>query len=158
MSANALRKKLDDDRQVSHLEEAMFTEAEDVAEKSTDIMLTRKCSNMEIVNAMIQAQAHRLGAAPRDLVLVSVQGDSMMPALSRGDMVLVDTRLSRVDCCGVYVLQGDGYQEVKRIQPLFDGALRVIHDNKKYQDELVDAAETFMLNVFGRVVWKFCRM
>ncbi len=101
---------------------------------------------------------HNLGVAPRDLALISVKGDSMVPTLSSGDMVLIDTHSGRVENDAVYVLQHEGDLRVKRIQRKMDGTLVVMSDNKQYSDEVLSPPNAALLNVVGRVVWAGRRM
>lgn len=71
---------------------------------------------------------------PSDLSIIGVVGDSMVPALSDGDRVLVDpgdaqTRLRD----GIYVLRMDGALNVKRITIEPKGRrISVTSDNKAY--------------------------
>ena len=102
---------------------------------------------------------HHLGVSPRDIALISVKGDGMVPTLASGDLVMVDTHSGRVEDEAVYVLRhNDGDLRVKRIQRKMDGTLVVKNDNKEYSDEVLGPAEAAMLNVVGRVVWRGCRM
>ncbi len=91
---------------------------------------------------------------PRDfLALISVQGDSMEPTLSNGDLILVDTRTSRVEDGAIYVVQYDDALLVKRLQKKYDGSVVIRSDNTLYEPEILHGDEAINLKIVGRVVW-----
>ena len=97
----------------------------------------------------------RLSANPRQLAIIRVEGDSMVPTLADGDDIMVDAsdaaeRLRD----GIYVLRRDGALLVKR---LACGLARdrqrvaIISDNSAYPAEGdIPVAD---LAIVGRVVW-----
>lgn len=99
-----------------------------------------------------------LGVAQKDLILISVKGDSMEPVLSNEDLILVDMRKNHVEDNAIYVLQLKDALLVKRIQHKLDGSLHVMSDNPRYATEVVTAKWADDLNVLGRVVWSGRRM
>lgn len=94
-----------------------------------------------------------LGADPRALSIIRVEGDSMAPTLDDGDDILVDggdaaARLRD----GIYVLRMDDALMVKRIaRAPGPGRISVISDNPHYRswDDLPMAS----VQLVGRVVW-----
>ena len=94
-----------------------------------------------------------LGADPRALSIIRVEGDSMAPTLNDGDDILVDggdaaPRLRD----GIYVLRMDDALMVKRIaRAPGPGRVSVISDNPHYRswDDLPVSA----VRLVGRVVW-----
>ncbi len=94
-----------------------------------------------------------LGADPRALSIIRVEGDSMAPTLDDGDDILVDggdaaARLRD----GIYVLRMDDVLMVKRIaRAPGPGRISVISDNPHYRswDDLPMAS----VQLIGRVVW-----
>ncbi|MBL0769880.1 S24 family peptidase [Sphingopyxis sp. DHUNG17] len=94
-----------------------------------------------------------LGADPRALSIIRVEGDSMAPTLSDGDDILVDggdaaARLRD----GIYVLRMDDVLMVKRVaRAPGQGRIAVISDNPHYRswDDLPLSA----VQLVGRVVW-----
>ena len=96
-----------------------------------------------------------LGADPRDLYLIEVQGESMEPTLRPGDLILVDHRQGlQVPADGIYVLRKEKTLLVKRLQRLPGRRLRVSSDNPAYEPfelTLDDPGEAPV--VIGRVVW-----
>lgn len=94
-----------------------------------------------------------LGAAPQDLAVLSVKGDSMEGVLNDRDVILIncaDTHAS----AGLYVLRIDGALFVKRLQRLPGGVLQVSSANDAYEPFTVNLAEPHEdFSVIGRVVW-----
>ncbi len=94
-----------------------------------------------------------LGADPRALSIIRVEGDSMAPTLNDGDDILVDggdaaARLRD----GIYVLRMDDVLMVKRVaRAPGPGRISVISDNPQYPSypELSMGA----VQLVGRVVW-----
>ena len=94
-----------------------------------------------------------LGADPRALSIIRVEGDSMAPTLEDGDEILVD----RGDAAarlrdGIYVLRMDDVLMVKRVaRAPGQGRISVISDNPHYRswDDLPMAS----VQLVGRVVW-----
>lgn len=66
-----------------------------------------------------------LGLQVDRLALLDVDGDSMLPTLTHGDMILVDTRKPDSLAPGIYVINLEGRLLVKRLRPLLD--LSLIH-------------------------------
>ncbi|EDY85356.1 prophage MuMc02, peptidase, family S24 [gamma proteobacterium HTCC5015] len=101
-----------------------------------------------------------LKVSPKDLVMIEVDGESMVPTLSPGDVIMLNTLDTGVVRDGIYVLLVDGALLVKRLQSLPGGVLNVISDNQAFptwtmkRDDL--GAET--QRVIGRVVWSGRRM
>jgi phage repressor protein C with HTH and peptisase S24 domain len=92
----------------------------------------------------------RLIAAPRNLMLVEVIGDSMAPTLEDSDLILVDLGEPRFKQDGVYVLRRDTELVVKRLQRRPDGKLIIRSDNPAYETTLVSRES---LGIIGRVIW-----
>ena len=94
-------------------------------------------------------------ASPNDLCLIHVQGDSMIPTLDPGDMLLVDIRhRNSMTIDGIYVLQFDGTLLVKRLQRLLSNIIEITSDNPVYKPmsvKLDDLPSDF--TIVGRVVW-----
>ena len=94
-----------------------------------------------------------LGADPRALSIIRVEGDSMAPTLGDGDDILVDggdaaARLRD----GIYVLRMDDVLMIKRIaRAPGPGRVSVISDNPHYRswDDLPLSA----IRLVGRVIW-----
>ena len=94
-----------------------------------------------------------LGADPRALSIIRVEGDSMAPTLNDGDDILVDggDAVGRLRD-GIYVLRMDDVLMVKRVSRApGQGRISVISDNPHYRswDDLPMAT----VQLVGRVVW-----
>lgn len=95
---------------------------------------------------------------PEHLALIEVHGDSMVPTLKDGDLILVDLRNGKRRNAGVYVIQLDGHLLVKRLNRKLDGSVEVISDNPAYPPEVLGPEAADLLHVIGRVVWSGGRM
>lgn len=93
-----------------------------------------------------------LGMKKEDLALVSVSGDSMVPTLQDGDIVLVDMKnQGRFKSDAIYLINGGDELRIKRIQKKTDGTLIIKSDNKLYDPEVIGNLE--LVRIVGRVVW-----
>jgi phage repressor protein C with HTH and peptisase S24 domain len=89
-----------------------------------------------------------------DLVVLTVDGDSMEPTLRQGDSVLVDMGQQRPgQKDGIYVIRTDGGLQVKRVavNPT-NGRISVISDNKDLYPTFSDI-QPDAIHVIGRVIW-----
>ena len=87
----------------------------------------------------------------RDLVIISVKGDSMEPTLLDDDVVLVDKSKTHMGYEGMFVLRHNDTLLVKRAgMAAKPGRVTLISDNKTYPP--VDAA-LVDLHVVGKVLW-----
>lgn len=85
------------------------------------------------------------------LLAIRVEGDSMEPTLRSGDILLVDSSSRRIHDGQLFVLRDQGSLLIKRLQPALGGRVRVISDNPRYPEQVVDSPE---LDILGRVIWK----
>jgi hypothetical protein len=99
--------------------------------------------------------AAALGRADADFLTLNVEGDSMSPALLHGDLVAIDTQVTRVNVSGIYVLRFDGDLTIKRVTKRSDGSLVISSDNPQYSrgDEVFTREQAATLQVIGRMVW-----
>lgn len=89
-----------------------------------------------------------------DLVVLTVDGDSMEPTLRPGDTVLVDMGQQRPQQKdGIYVIRTDGGLQVKRVasHPV-SGRITVISDNRECYPTFADLSPEEVA-VIGRVLW-----
>lgn len=89
----------------------------------------------------------------RSLSLIVGEGDSMMPTISPGDLVMVDTSKRFLSGDGIYVLNLFGNSLIKRVQVMFDGSVEIVSDNPAYKRQTIRGDELQALSVAGRVVW-----
>lgn len=93
------------------------------------------------------------GAAPSDLSMIRVEGDSMAPTLNDGDDILIDRRACGEQLRdGIYVLRVEDSLLVKRlaIHPL-GKSLTVQSDNPAYPDWPDCGMDD--VHCIGRVIW-----
>lgn len=103
---------------------------------------------------------HELRAAPSDLYLISVDGDSMEPTLRAGDVILIDHRVTPPNREGVYIMRMDGALLVKRLQFRPGGVIDVISDNEAYSPFTIKLSDMAVQDfaILGKVVWSGRRM
>jgi hypothetical protein len=87
------------------------------------------------------------GLPPSDTIAVRVVGDAMEPALSDGQVVLVNMEQRSVD--GVYLVRFGDNVHFRRVQNMTDGSVRLSCDNPAYAAESVPAASRDQLQVIG---------
>ncbi len=89
------------------------------------------------------------------LAVVKVSGDSMLPRLMDGDMLLIDTSDKRPTSGKVYAIATDEELRVKRLHKRTDGSWVISSDNKHdpaYQDEIISYNNFERLRIIGRAV------
>lgn len=99
--------------------------------------------------------AAALGRTDDAYLSLTVEGDSMAPALLHGDLAVIDTKVLRVNVSGIYVLRFDGDLTIKRVTKRSDGSLVISSDNPQYArgDENFTRDQATTLQVIGRMVW-----
>ncbi|MBF0186283.1 MAG: helix-turn-helix transcriptional regulator [Magnetococcales bacterium] len=98
------------------------------------------------------------GIDPERAAIIRVDGDSMEPTLSRGDVILIDRRETSFSRDAIYVFQWDDGLFVKRIQRATNSCFDVISDNPVYDKKTIHPAELDNFRVVGRVMWVGRRM
>lgn len=97
--------------------------------------------------------------SPKNLRVITGYGDSMQPTYYDGDILLVDVGVAelRLDAAYVFSLAGGNPVEreifIKTLQRLPGGAVKVISDNKKYPEYVLDENSRRQMEIIGRVVW-----
>jgi phage repressor protein C with HTH and peptisase S24 domain len=94
-----------------------------------------------------------LGVDAGRLVLITAAGDSMEPTIRAGDLLLIDTGVTRILDDAIYVIARGGELAVKRLQRFFRGAVSIRSDNPAYAEETLAEGEVDQLRVAGRVRW-----
>ncbi|MBY0322525.1 MAG: hypothetical protein K2X72_27650 [Reyranella sp.] len=94
-----------------------------------------------------------LGVNPQNAHVLQIKGDSMYPTFRDYDVIIIDASLIEVREEGLYTIVYDDAVFAKRVQPLRDGSLRIVSDNKAagYVDEIVPASERHTLKIVGRI-------
>jgi hypothetical protein len=88
-----------------------------------------------------------------DLRIMSVKGNSMMPTLNNGDIVLVDTGRRAPSPPGIFVLHDGMGLVAKRLEHIPNSdppRVKIVSDNDRYApyERLVDE-----MNIVGRIRW-----
>jgi len=78
---------------------------------------------------------------PNDIKMLQVTNDDMAPFVSRGDVVIYDPRVTRIQTNGVFVLLIDDRYIVRRAQRGVKQNIRLICDNPLFDDEILDESE-----------------
>lgn len=95
----------------------------------------------------------KLGVRPEDAHAISARGDSMLPTIANGQIILLDRSVRRVREDAIYVLSIDQDIRLKRIQKGLGGSLILKSDNPAYEPEHLSPADAEQLKVEGRVFW-----
>lgn len=89
---------------------------------------------------------------PRNLAIISVKGDSMVPTLMDDDVVMIDTSKKNVDFDGLFVFRFGDALHIKRVtRAAKPGRIVAISDNRQHYDPIEYEAED--IQVVGRVIW-----
>lgn len=96
---------------------------------------------------------------PKDLRMLQVSSDDMAPYVNRGDAVMYDPRVRRIQANGVFVLQIGERFVVRRVQRGVKGDIRLRCDNPMFEDEVLEesdfedsSAQKARISVAGQVV------
>ncbi|MFC0157728.1 hypothetical protein CDZ97_00910 [Mameliella alba] len=100
------------------------------------------------------------GIRPDRCILITARGDSMAPAISNGDLVMIDRHRKEITAGKLYVYNDpDNGTRVKRLE-LIPGAATIIArsdnpDQKRYPPEYHTgpAMNAISQNILGEVVW-----
>jgi phage repressor protein C with HTH and peptisase S24 domain len=95
----------------------------------------------------------RFNVRPEDTHAISARGDSMLPTIADGQILLVDRSVRRVREDAIYVVSDDGDIRIKRIQRGLGGGLILKSDNPAYEAEQVTSDQAEKLKIEGRVFW-----
>lgn len=115
-----------------------------VSEEVTDILAFRR------------DWLRRIGVNAAHAFLLMADGDSMMPTIPDGALMLVDGAIREprdIRNGMIYVLVRSGTVIVKRIQFRLDDSIVLISDNPLYERETISRNDMNDLTVAGRVVW-----
>ena len=104
-----------------------------------------------LAGSMVVDPAILAGRDPARLSLLPARGDSMLPLIHDGDMMLADEADRRLGARGsVYVIRLDGVLMVKRVS-VKAGQATIVSDNPDYPAIAPRAASD--IEVAGRVIW-----
>ena len=116
-------------------------------------LVTDEVENGEPYNFQRSWIVHDLKADPANLRIMHVEGDSMMPTLNSGDVVLVDLSRKSPTPPGIFVLFDGMGLVAKRLENIPNNdppKVRVISDNTFYRPYERTADE---VSIIGRIRW-----
>lgn len=116
-------------------------------------LVTDEVENGEPYNFQRSWIVHDLKADPANLRIMHVEGDSMMPTLQSGDVVLVDLSRKSPTPPGIFVLSDGMGLVAKRLEHIPNNdppKVRVISDNTFYSPYERSADE---VSIIGRIRW-----
>jgi phage repressor protein C with HTH and peptisase S24 domain len=91
-------------------------------------------------------------ALPKDLLIISVHGDSMAPTLVDDDVVIVDASKTNVDYAGLFAIRmGEALQVKRLVRSATKDHITAISDNRSLYDP-VDCPVNDV-QVIGKVIW-----
>jgi phage repressor protein C with HTH and peptisase S24 domain len=112
-----------------------------------------EAETLEYLVAFDQSTLRKIiGYISKSIYAITASGDSMLPFINDGDLLLVD-HSKNMPQDGVYVLRVDDTLIVKRIQCLPNNRLKVMSDNPIYQPYEVDLKND-NVQIIGKVIWQ----
>jgi transcriptional regulator with XRE-family HTH domain len=89
---------------------------------------------------------------PKNVKIVTAEGDSMKPDIEDGDAVFIDISDNTTLRDGVYFILVDGEHYIKRIQKLIGRKIALISSNPAYKDLEVPLDSDIEIRIIGRVI------
>ena len=87
-----------------------------------------------------------------DLVILEATGDSMLPTISDGALVLVDkSDEAKVD--GLFAYIQDEFARIKRLRFMVGGEIEIVSDNNLYSPQILSKSDLEHFRIIGRVRW-----
>ena len=90
-----------------------------------------------------------IGHNPEHLSLIRAEGDSMLPNIQDGDLLMIDDSIKEILPNKTFVIIQDSQLRVKRLKTELNGDVLIISDNPAYPIETMNK-ET---EIVGMVVW-----
>jgi len=83
------------------------------------------------------------GVPAESIRVITGRGDSMRGQYNDGDLIFVDSRVKRFDADSAYCYRWNGRVQIKRLQLVGKGLVRIISENPKYPsiDVMIDELE-----------------
>lgn len=89
----------------------------------------------------------------KDLAMIVAAGDSMLPTICPGELLVIDHSKQHFSGDGIYVLNMNGCCMVKRIQIMCNNTIRIVSDNPAYPPQELKNGNIEYISVTGRVIW-----
>lgn len=93
-----------------------------------------------------------------ELQVLIPESDSMMPTISPGDVLLVDRSKKFLCGDGIYVFSMNGFCQIKRVQNMGDGTIKIMSDNPLYDTVVLSNADVDKIVIGGKIVWRGTRI
>lgn len=93
----------------------------------------------------------KVATGPGNIVLMTVEGESMTPTISDGDTVMIDRGRTRIKSGSIYALGIEDTIIIKRLEYLVSGSIRIISDNR--QEYAPYEANPKNIRIIGEVIW-----
>ncbi len=95
-----------------------------------------------------------IGVYPEHAAIIQAKGDSMdggIKPIKDGDLLIIDDSVKEIINDRIFVIQLNTDLLVKRVIKEWDGTVRLISNNPKYEDRILKENET--AEIKGEVVW-----
>jgi phage repressor protein C with HTH and peptisase S24 domain/DNA-binding transcriptional regulator YdaS (Cro superfamily) len=88
---------------------------------------------VEFVEVTREWASQKLRGVPAEAIrVITGRGDSMRGQYNDGDLVFVDSRVKRFDADAAYCYRWNGRVQIKRLQLIGKGQVRILSENPKY--------------------------
>lgn len=125
-------------------------DAASLAETTLATMLANEPQTIAMPRSWV---AHTLGLTSDNLVLLTASGDTMVPTISSGDILLVDVDINKFTEEAVYLVGMGDTVSLKRVQMAPGGSITLKNDNQAYEDQSLAPEDIQKVHVFGVVRW-----
>ena len=112
-------------------------------------------SQSSICSAQTWEWIQKKKVAPKHLITVDIDGDSMEPTIRDGSVVTLDksiNTLEQIQPNKVYAIRYGNDLKIKRLSRRFDGALIIDSDNPAYEREIVELQDLEHIGIIGKYV------
>lgn len=91
-----------------------------------------------------------IGRKPEHLSLIQAEGDSMIPDIQDGDILLIDDSIKEIIPNKTFVIRQDNQLRVKKLKTELNGNILIISNNsEKYPVEVMNTNT----QIIGQVIW-----
>lgn len=115
-----------------------------------------RCCSDEIVDWIAFSQEWlrlELRVSSNDLAIIIADGDSMLPTICPGEILVIDHSKHYLRGDGIYVLNINSNCMVKRVQIMCDKTIRIVSDNPAYPVQTVRNGDIDSIHITGKVIW-----
>jgi phage repressor protein C with HTH and peptisase S24 domain len=91
-----------------------------------------------------------VGISPKNAVVVEVRGDSMVPDLHDGELVIIDTSQNVFVDDAIYVLHYGDAIRIKKVLKRIDGSVEIKSSNERYGSEMLTPEQAQQVVIIGR--------